>query len=297
MILQGDPEDAVESQKYAFAASLVLLFALGLPKLSICLTYLRIFHSDQRGRRLIQGVILLALVPIFPFFLTFIFQCKPINVYWTEGRPASKCFTDISGLYVNGGLNILVDIALMAIVLPRVLELHLNARQKWALVGIVCLGSFAVVAGVIRIVRVGVTLSKPNFDASWDMYDISIWTSTEVYVSLICAAAPGVKPLVSKILPKLLGTTLSSRSRTKATVAGGRSIELSSNMRRKTIGSTRVRRNTHDSVLEEAEGPYTEVGSGIDRESFERKSIDEDSGAQRGIYKTSEITIRTSVMR
>lgn len=297
VIIQENPSDTAESQKYAFAAQMIVFPALALPKLSICLTYLRLFHADIWGRRLVKGVILIILIPLVLFSFLMVFQCKPIQVYWTEGRPASKCDTNISGVYVSGGLNVLVDISLMAIVLPRVLELHLHARQKWALVGIVGLGSFAVIAGLTRMIRVGTTLSKPNFDPTWDAYDLSIWTSTEIYISLVCASAPGIKPLVARILPKLLDSTLSSRSRIKSVHLPG-SIEMSLKLRRGTIGTNRVRANKHDTVLMEEEGVYDEVGRGIDRVSFnDRRSSNEENVTSIGITTTSEALTRTSVLR
>lgn len=294
-MLLGSPSETVEYQKWAYSAQLVVLLAFALPKYSICLAYLRIFHADKWGRRMIKGLIFVVLVPIVPFIFAIVFQCNPVDSYWTEGRPASKCYTDISGLYVNGGINVFVDIALISIVLPRVLELHLNARQKWTLIGIIALGSFAVVSGIVRMVRVGIVLEKKNYDALWDAYDISIWTATEIYVSLICAAAPGVKPLVSKILPKLLGTTLGSRSKSKTTVGHPGSIRLSSKLRRGTIGSNRVR-NTHDTIFEEVDGPYTVVGRGVDVESLEGEERVNES-PRGGIYKMSEVEVRAEIMR
>jgi hypothetical protein len=296
-ILQENPSDTVESQKYAFAAQLVTLPALALPKLSICLTYLRIFNADIRGRRMIKGVILVIVIPTLLFFILQLFQCKPIQVYWTEGRPASKCDTNISGIYVSGSLNVFIDIALIAIVLPRVLELHLHARQKWALVGIVGLGSLAAIAGLTRMIRVGTTLVKPNFDATWDAYDISIWTSTEIYVSLLCAAAPGVKPLIAKTLPKLLESSLSNRSRT-TTVHPPGSIELNLKTRRGTIGSNRVRSNKRDTVLGDEEGFYDEVGRGVDRESLDNGNrADFEDFSRTGITKVSSISIQEGLLR
>jgi hypothetical protein len=300
-ILREDPSDTVESQKWAFAAQIVAGPALALPKFSICLTYLRLFHTDIRGRRLIKGVATLVLIPLVLFTILSFFQCRPIQAYWTEGRPASKCNTDISGIYVSGSLNVFVDLALMAIVLPRVLELHLNARQKWALIGIVGLGSFAAMAGLTRMIRVGTTLTKLNFDATWDAYDISIWTSTEIYVSLICASAPGMKPVVAKMLPKLLDSTLSNQSQSKTTLEPPGSIEFCLKERRGTIGSNRVRPK-RATTFGDDEGFYQQIGRGIDS----RVSAD---GGKRGttavvgddfpalsIVKTSEVSIRTSVL-
>ncbi|KAF2645773.1 hypothetical protein P280DRAFT_532156, partial [Massarina eburnea CBS 473.64] len=273
------------SQKYAYASQLIVLAALAAPKLSICLAYLRIFSNDVKGRRLIKCLIAILLVPLIPFFFLSIFQCKPISVYWTEGRPTSKCHDDVSGLYVNGSLNIFVDVALIAIVLPQVLQLHLNTRQRWTLVGIVTLGSLAAIAGGVRVIRVGTTVTKKDFDATWDMYDISIWTSMEIYVSLVCAAAPGCKPLVSKLVPKLLGSTLGSQGRTRITSYIPGSIELkSTKQRRGTIGSARVRRNTVGSILEEGEGPYAEIDDGA---SLDERRKDEEEGRMPKIMETT----------
>lgn len=268
VVLNNRPSDAVESQKWAYAANLLLFPALAFPKLSICEAYSRIFGEGLINRRMIQGLIVLIAIPNIPFFFLSVFQCKPISVYWTEGRPIEKChMADYRTFYIHGSINVFVDVALMFIVLPRILELHVSHRQRWALVSIVGLGSLAAVAGIVRMARLTVVFSKPNFDASWDAYDISIWTATEIYVSLICAAAPGIKPVVTLLLPKILGSSLGSSTLYDGEEGHSAPIELRKTIRRATIGSARTRRNTHDSILDEGEGPYVEFGRGVDRES------------------------------
>jgi hypothetical protein len=121
-------------------------------------------------------------------------------------------------------MNVMVDIVLMAFLIPRILRMTMNRRQKGVLLGIVSLESVAVMAGITRMVRIGKALDKygsGTFDPPWDTYDVTIWTSTEIYVSLICAAAPGTKPLISLLLPRLLGTTLQSRIRSSIDISTG----------------------------------------------------------------------------
>jgi hypothetical protein len=253
---------------------------------------------------MIQALMVTLVLCIVPFFIETFFSCTPLHVFWTELRPSDKCLQDIPALLVNGSLNVAVDIALMAIVTPRILNLKLNKRQKWALISIVMLGSLAVVAGIVRMVRVATTLLKYDtntFDPPWDMYDVSIWTSTEIYVALICAAAPGVKPLVSKILPKLLGTTLRSRSRT--TGQQGNTYELSNKIKRsskshgfhKTVSTTDLT-GVHS-------GPYSEVGRGTDVESLDGKMEELElgrivpSGPDNRIVKKSEIMVQSTELR
>lgn len=236
---------------------------------------------------------MLLVLSIVPFVIEVILQCKPIHVYWTEGRPGAKCLDDFAGFIISGTINIVADALLIAIVLPRVIELKLHKRQRWALVGVVLLGILAVVAGITRMVRVSIMLQKSDFDPSWDSYDISIWTNTEIYVSLICAAAPGIKPVIVRLLPKVLGTSLKSKSRT----TGGGGIELGGSKWRHTttIGSARLQKQNSQTALATADGPYTECGRAGDDESWENKSGrqsrrgSEDEGG--GIYKTSEISV------
>ncbi|KAJ4298915.1 hypothetical protein N0V90_004158 [Kalmusia sp. IMI 367209] len=274
-------ENAITSQKWSFAAQILLILAIPMPKVSMCLSYVRIFYSDISGRHLIYGLLVLLVMTTVSIFTESFLTCQPLDLYWKELRPADKCLKDTATIYVHGSVNLVVDVALMCILIPRILNLQLNNRQRWGLVGIVMVGTLSVVAGVVRLVRVGTTLSKyyttGQFDPSWDMYDVSIWTSTEIYVALICAAAPGVKPLVNKLLPKLLGTTLRSRT------TGGHTnpVELSSKMKRTTRGTTHGTR--HSTVLKSgstanlttAHGPYSEIhslGKHTDEDSLDGKS-------------------------
>lgn len=296
------PQAPITSQKYAYAAQIILFPALALSKMSICLAYLRIFYTDKRGRYMIQALLVLLVLLTFPFMFQVAFQCRPIHVYWTEGRPAGKCLHDLPAFFMSGSLNVFVDVALMGIVLPRVLELKLHKRQRWALIGIVLLGSLAVAAGIARMVRVSRSLAMPNFDPSWDAYDVSIWTSTEIYVSLLCASAPGVKPVVVKVLPKILGSSF-SRGRTRATGEGSTGIELGlgSKWKRTTTGSTRAHNKRPSEVaLSTADGPYTEFGSGADAQSLSGKGDRPSTATSEGeeyqrshIYKTSEISVQS----
>jgi hypothetical protein len=143
-------------------------------------------------------------------------------------------------------------------------------------------------------VRVSAIFRKPDFDPSWDSYDVSLWTTTEIYVSLICAAAPGIKPVIVRIMPKLLGSSLQSRARPTAFP----SIELGSKWKRNTIGGgSHMQRQTSETALASAVGPYTECGRGADAESTRddtsvrpsRRGSEED-----GIYKTSEILVQVA---
>ncbi|KAF2439603.1 hypothetical protein P171DRAFT_126254 [Karstenula rhodostoma CBS 690.94] len=291
--------EAVTGQKYAFAAQCLLFLAIPMPKVSMCLSYLRIFYSDVAGRRLIYGLLVLLALAMIPIVVENFFTCRPLSLYWEEFRPKSKCLKDLPILFIHGSLNLFIDVALMSILIPRIVKLKVTKQQKWALVGIVLLGSLSVVAGIIRMVRVGTLLRRKKLDPPWDMYDVSIWSSTEIYVALMCAAAPGIKPLVSKLLPKLLGTTL--RSRTGTMGAQSNHIELASKMKRSPLASKHlsVRKSNSTTRLTSAHGPYAEIYSTgkHDEESLDGNSeVDEGSGrlkVEDGILRNTSVVVKS----
>lgn len=287
-IIATHPKDMIISGKYTYTGQAVMFWGLALPKMSICATYLRVFYSDVAGRRMIQGLLVLLVLLIVPFWLEAIFQCHPIDAYWNEARSAEYCNQDLATLYVNGALNIFVDIALLGIVAPRVFQLQIDKQQKNALLGLVCLGSMTAVAGIIRMVRVGQTVGNAandsNFDVSWDTYDVPIWILLEVNVSLICAAAPGTKPLVSKLMPKFLEPTLRSRTFGK-NVSTARSYEMD-----RVIRSDGTSGIGSQGGLAGAQDRYAQIGRSADGVGVDGRLNKEALGRNNGaIWKTSVV--------
>jgi hypothetical protein len=90
-----------------------------MPKVSMCLSYLRIFYSDIPGWRLICGLLVLLGLTMIPFIIETFFTCQPLHLYWSELRPSDTCSEDGSTLYIHGSLNLAVDISLMSILIPR----------------------------------------------------------------------------------------------------------------------------------------------------------------------------------
>lgn len=110
--------------------------------------------------------------------------------------------------FVNATSNTFTDVALILIVLPVIWKLKMNRRPKLALYGIVCLGWLGVAASAIRMIVVSRILKSK--DPAWEAADMDIWSCVECNTSLICAAAPCIRPLLNKIKPSLLPSYLRS---------------------------------------------------------------------------------------
>ena len=111
-----------------------------------------------------------------------------------------------------------VDIALIAFAIPQIMRLKVAHAQKVALLITVALGFIPLIASMIRVIRVSAILKAA--DKSWVSYDSSIWSAVDCNVSILCASAPIVKPLVRKLMPVLLGSTnseITSNTRSRPT--------------------------------------------------------------------------------
>jgi len=89
----------------------------------------------------------------------------------------------------------------------------MQKTQKIALLSTLTLGWVVVLAAIVRVVRISSILTAK--DTTWVSYDSSIWASVEINVSLICAAAPALKPIFKRYMPGLVyslsGKTSQSR--------------------------------------------------------------------------------------
>lgn len=158
---------------------------------------------------IVIGLLFLTAIPLE--FIS-IFQCRPISAFWTETvRKAQMCLDIRPAFYFNGASNILTDIILIVVAFSQVLQLQVHKRQKIALLAVLSLGWLAVLAGILRMARTAPVLNQ-RVDPLWDSYEFNVWSAVEVNVSIICVAAPCMKPLLLRWIPRLLGSAASRPS-------------------------------------------------------------------------------------
>lgn len=122
---------ALTSYQIVFVTQIFYISGLFLIKASIIFFYLRIFPS-VRFRRVLwatQGINIL--IAFLYFILTFT-QCEPLHLYWTgwDGQQAGAC-RDFNALVLSHtGLNIALDIWMLALPLTQLYKLNLRLRKK-----------------------------------------------------------------------------------------------------------------------------------------------------------------------
>ncbi|PKS05764.1 hypothetical protein jhhlp_007593 [Lomentospora prolificans] len=217
--------------------------ALMATKTSILIFYLRISRNTQKILRLASWVTL-GIVNVAGTVLTFmnIFQCRPINAAWSVWEDDSKCIPLLTEFICASPVNIVTDLAILALPIPVLTGMRLPPRQKTILVLTFGLGIFVTIVDVVRIYYLQQAIwSAPTsptndphskfgqqefaFNASLSL----MWSAVEVNVGMTCACIPTLKPLIIKILPAMImdprgsnGLSTEAKERDSMMVPNGR---------------------------------------------------------------------------
>lgn len=195
--------------------------ALMATKTSILIFYLRLSRTNRLFR--IGTYATMGVVNVVGLVLTFvnIFQCHPLNKIFSESfiDTTQRCIPLVTLFLASSPANVFTDLAILVLPIPVLTGIHLPRRQKTILILTFGLGIFVTVVDVIRIYylqkALGVTTANasspqvtpglgatPNF-----VFNVSyglMWSIVEVNIGIICGCIPLLKPLVSKIMPKLI---------------------------------------------------------------------------------------------
>ncbi|KAK3326440.1 major facilitator superfamily domain-containing protein [Apodospora peruviana] len=193
--------------------------ALMATKTSILVFYLRLARNTQKILRMASWAVL-AIVNIAGTILTFmnIFQCEPMAAAWNLGVPPTKCIPLLTEFICSAPVNVVTDLAILALPLPVLTGMRLPPRQKTILVITFTVGIFVTVVDVVRIYYLQQAINIVPIDASddpsaifgqsagfpWNASLSLMWSAVEVNVGITCACVPTLKPLIIRILPAMI---------------------------------------------------------------------------------------------
>ncbi|KAL2833348.1 major facilitator superfamily domain-containing protein [Aspergillus cavernicola] len=204
--------------------------ALMAVKSSILVFYLTLTQGEKTFRY--ANYVTLLVVNAAGLALTFInvFQCRPVAAAFAAALPANAHCTDILTLYLSSSpVNIVTDLAILFLPNPILTRMRLPRKQKIILVITFSFGFFVAVVDVIRIAYLQeattsreIALRQIHFqnygggDFAWYASLSFMWSVLEVNVSIMCACVPSLKPLVARLVPKMIrdseGSTQTSPS-------------------------------------------------------------------------------------
>ncbi|KPM34659.1 hypothetical protein AK830_g11919 [Neonectria ditissima] len=209
---------ALRRSEYVF--SILYNPALMATKTAVLIFYLRLAKNTQRVLRFASWLTL-GIVNIAGIILTFmnVFQCRPTQAAWDSTfDDHAKCIPLLTEFICSSPVNIVTDLAILALPIPVLTGMRLPSRQKTILVLTFTVGVFVAIVDVVRIyylqqaiadVPIGSSGDPESrfggqVDFAWNASLSLMWSAVEVNVGMTCACVPTLKPLVLKLLPSML---------------------------------------------------------------------------------------------
>lgn len=187
------PGQLTQGRQASIAAQTMFLFASGLAKTSILVSYLRIAPLDSWFRRLTYWSLALVVSLIAIFLVVLWTQCTPPSDYWNF-NVAHKCIEEGPPLMAQTTLTVITDFIVFALPLPTLIGVRLPTFQRIVLLGVFSLGVVVVLASCFRTYWVYEVVTQ-TYDVTWQGYMLWIWTAVEVNAGVICGCVPTLRPL------------------------------------------------------------------------------------------------------
>ncbi|RDW75522.1 hypothetical protein BP6252_06664 [Coleophoma cylindrospora] len=128
--------------------------------------------------------------------ITICLQCRPITFFWNKGQ-LGTCIDTTSFTYFQNAYTIFSDIVIIILPLPFLLEVNRATSQKFALATIFMIGILSTIASCVRLSTIrAFALAK---DPIYDVAPIILWSHIEIHLGVICACAPALKGLFSRL--------------------------------------------------------------------------------------------------
>ncbi|KAH9904899.1 hypothetical protein F4778DRAFT_49556 [Xylariomycetidae sp. FL2044] len=183
-----------------------------LVKMSIMTSYMRIWTSKLFIRLSCLLLVVLGLHGLV-LFLGAILACFPIEVSWQVRVNDSRCIDRLLFQLITSSVNMGLDILVFAIPIPLILRLGIARNQRFALMAVFSIGFVVCIASAMRIVVIHDLPFAP--DQSTSAIHLATWSNVEANLAIICACLPALRPVFSRICPKLqqLLSTAASSSR------------------------------------------------------------------------------------
>ncbi|KAK5102372.1 hypothetical protein LTR70_000157 [Exophiala xenobiotica] len=205
----------VNGSKWVFVSEHAMLLTIWSMKAAMLVLYARVTQGLMQ-RKILNGVIAWVVLSFVGDELALFTICRPLSQYWAVPVSNQQCASYQYYQIVNAVFNISTDVLLLAIGLPPVLKARLSIQQKLILAVVFGMGSFVIVAAILRAIYCVVP--------SLVSYVYMNWYFREASVAIYVTNAPAIWVLLREIFPGLqrLGyTTRKTTSGNKLPNHGG----------------------------------------------------------------------------
>ncbi|KAL6705438.1 hypothetical protein ACN47E_006703 [Coniothyrium glycines] len=204
------PTEITQMLKYFYIMAWLYFIQLTLLKLTLLFFYIRVFPS-KGVQRLLWGTVIFVIAWGTAFVIVAVFQCRPISYFWLkwDGLHEGKCLKINAVAAANAAISIVLDFWILGVPLWQLWGLKLHWKKKVGVALMFCVGTFVTVVSILRLQALVHFAASSN--ASWEFYDVSVWSTIEICVGIMCACLPTLRLLLVRLFPILGGSSARSR--------------------------------------------------------------------------------------
>lgn len=176
------------------------VIGIGLVKISVCLTLLRIVErAHRRISQFLWSLLVFVAVTHLALSLLFFLHCRPLAALWNPQVHGSCLSTQTTVLvgYFGFAIDVVTDLVCAGIPIFITHQLQMNFRTKVALCVLMGLGVFTAGCGVAKAITLRGVFDD---DYTWGFMKPGMWAVTEQFVGVIIASVPALRPLFSSFL-------------------------------------------------------------------------------------------------
>jgi hypothetical protein len=179
-----EPEEITKMLRFFYIMASLYFTQLTLLKLTLIFFYIRVFPAAP-VQRLLWGTVAFVVAWGFAFVIVAIFQCQPIHYFWNKWDSMHKghCL-DINAITAsNAGISIALDLWILGIPLWQLWGLKMHWKKKVGVAVMFMVGTFVTVVSILRLTALVHFAASSN--ASWEFYDVSVWSTIEICVGIM----------------------------------------------------------------------------------------------------------------
>ncbi|KAF9765388.1 hypothetical protein IL306_002332 [Fusarium sp. DS 682] len=110
--------------------------------------------------------------------------------------------------WANAAISVAMDVWMLAVPMWYLRKLKLHWKKKIGVAAMFIVGTFVTVVSIVRL-QFLVDLGASH-NPTYDQTDISIWSTVEINVGIICASMPALRVILVRLFPALGGSSYDS---------------------------------------------------------------------------------------
>lgn len=196
-----------------YGSYILYILASTAVKLSILCNYLNVFayRTNPKFYTFNCAIVAAVIAMAFASIATLIFECYPAQSSWKWEVPRQHCINIQAFFNFTSVINLTVDVILVFAPLPFFWTINNTRAKRFTICALYSAGLFVCVAGGFRLwylqglQSMDPSCNAPDADAQYCLLLIKVyedtsgrgltWSAVEVFLGIICANVPSLKPL------------------------------------------------------------------------------------------------------